>query len=157
MKSSRGRNRLYRLYRYAYLECVRQHPEPERVGRGMGLGIFVGIFPTLWLGPVLTVAAAGLIGANRAAALIGNVVCGPLTPFTWTLSVLVGNLLVSPEWRVAADLITQRSATEVATRFFGTFLIGNVVVSAAGAALGYAVAWWLAERHRRKKAALRTT
>lgn len=147
-KSSRDRGRLYRIYRYAYLKCVRQHHEPERVGRGIGLGIFVGVFPTLWLGPILTVAAAGLMGANRAAALLGNIVCGPLTPFTWTLSVVVGNALVSPEWRVAREIIEQRSVTEVAARFFGTFLIGNVVVSTLFALLGYALAWWLAARRR---------
>jgi uncharacterized protein (DUF2062 family) len=116
----------------------------------MALGIFVGIFPTLWLGPILTVAAAGLLRANRAAALLGNVVCGPLTPITWTLSVLAGNWLVSPEWRVARELIEQGSAREMATRFFGTFLLGNVAVSLGFALLGYVAAWWLADRYRRR-------
>jgi uncharacterized protein (DUF2062 family) len=146
-----SRSRLFRIYRYAYLKCVRQHHEPERVGRGMALGIFVGIFPTLWLGPILTVAGAGLIGANRAAALIGNVVCGPLTPLTWTLSVIVGNWMVREEWQVAWKLIEERNATEVATRFFGTFLVGNVAVSLFFALVGYALVWWLADRRRRRK------
>jgi uncharacterized protein (DUF2062 family) len=152
-RSPRSRNRLYRICRYAYLKCVRQNHAPERIGRGMGLGVFVAIFPTLWFGPVLTVAAAGVLGANRAAALAGNVLCGPLTPFTWTLSALVGNWMVSAEWRIAASLIEQRNLSEAAARSLATFLIGNLVVSAAFALLGYACAWWLAQRYRLRKLA----
>lgn len=150
-KSSRGRSRLYRIYRYAYLKAVRQNHAPERIGRGAALGIFIGVFPTLWFGPVLSLAAAGVIGANRAAALVGNVVCGPLTPVTWTISVIVGNWMVAPEWRVARDLIEQRSAQEVASRALGTFMVGNVTVSLALAVAGYALTWWLALRYQRRK------
>jgi len=152
-QNSRGRSRLYRIYRYAYLKTVRQNHAPERIGRGAALGIFIGVFPTLWFGPVLSLVSAGLVGANRAAALVGNVVCGPLTPVTWTISVIVGNWMVAPEWRVARELIEQRSVQEVASRALGTFLLGNVVVSLALAVAGYAMAWWLAERHQRAKLA----
>lgn len=149
-KSSRGRNRLYRAYRYVYLKLVRKNDSPERVGRGAALGIFVGVFPTLWFGPVLSVAAAGLLGANRAAALLGNVASGPLTPITWTLAVLVGNQLVREEWRIARELLETADRATITQRFFTTFLVGNVAVSAALAVAGYALAWWLALRHRRR-------
>jgi hypothetical protein len=141
---------LYRIFRYAYLRCVRQNQTPERVARGTAVGIFVGIFPTLWFGPVLSLAAAGVTGANRAAALVGNVICGPLTPVTWTISVLVGNLLVREEWRIARELLEQDRRV-ILERFAATFLLGNVTVSLAFALAGYALVWWLAERHQARR------
>jgi hypothetical protein len=144
---------MHRIFRYAYLKCVRQNHTPERVGRGAALGVFIGIFPTLWFGPVLSLAAAGLMGANRAAALVGNFVCGPLTPFTWTLSVFVGNMLVREEWRIARELLEQERRV-ILERFLATFLLGNVTVSLAFAMSGYVLVWWLARRYRtRRKAA----
>jgi len=150
------RERVMRFFRYAYLKLVRKNDSPERVGRGAAMGIFIGVFPTLWFGPVLSLAAAGLAGANRAAALVGNVICGPLTPLTWTLSVFAGNWLVSAEWRIARELLNLESRAEIAQRFLATFLLGNVTVSIALAAAGYVLVWRLAERHRRRKLARRT-
>jgi uncharacterized protein (DUF2062 family) len=153
MRSRRRRSRLYRIFRYAYLKCIRQNHTPERIGRGMALGVFIGIFPTLWFGPVLSLAAAGLMGANRAAAVVGNFICGPLTPFTWTLSVFVGNLLVREEWRIARELLEQDRRV-IMERFLATFLLGNVTVSFAFALAGYALVWWLARRYRARRLAL---
>lgn len=153
--NSRRRSKLFRIFRFAYLKCIRQHHTPERVGRGMGLGVFIGIFPTLWFGPVLSLAAAGLLGANRAAALVGNFISGPLTPFTWTLSVFVGNALVREEWRIARELLEQERRI-IIERFLGTFLLGNVTVSLAFALISYAVVWWLAHRHRARRMAVAT-
>jgi len=155
MRSSRGRHALYRIFRFAYLKCVRQNHTPERIGRGMGLGVFIGIFPTLYFGPILSVAAAGLMGANRAAALVGILVSGPLTPFTWTLAVVIGNLLVSPEYRIGAHLMALENRAVIAERFFVTFLLGNIIVSLMGAMLSYALVWWMAVRWQRKAAVRR--
>jgi hypothetical protein len=132
---------------------VRKNDSPERIARGAALGVFVGVFPTLWFGPILSVAGAGLAGANRAAALLGNIACGPLTPVTWTLAVLVGNQLVSEERRIVWRAMESADRTAVTERFFGTFLLGNVTVSLALALAGYALAWWLARRYRERKLA----
>jgi uncharacterized protein (DUF2062 family) len=121
------------------------------VGRGTALGVFIGVLPTLWFGPLLAVFAAGPLGANRAAALASMVATGPLMPFIWTLCVVVGNQLVSERWRVAADLIASSNKAEITQRFFATFLVGNVAVGAALALAGYVLVWWLAHRHRSRK------
>ena len=142
-----------RIFRYVYLKLVRKNDAPERVGRGAGLGIFIGIFPTLWFGPALAIAAAGLLQANRAAALLGSFVCGPLTPFTWTLAAVVGNQLVQPHYRIAAHLLTWENRAMVAERFFVTFLLGNVIVSIVFSLAGYALVWWLAARRKSERTA----
>jgi hypothetical protein len=150
-KSSRGRGRLFRIYRYVYLKLVRENDSPERVGRGAALGIFIGVFPTLWFGPVLALAAAGLIAANRAAALASMIATGPLMPFIWTGCVLLGNALVSPERRIAAELIERHDTRTVVQYFFTTFMLGNVLVSFGMAAAAYVLVWTFAQRLRKAR------
>jgi uncharacterized protein (DUF2062 family) len=147
------RSLYYRIFRYVYLKLLRVNATPERIGRGTGLGIFIGIFPTLWFGPALAVAGAGVIGANRGAALLGSFICGPLTPFTWTLAVLVGNWMVSPAWRVSAELLSFTNRDAVLKQFFLTFLVGNITISIAFGLAGYALVWWMAHRRRTRKQA----
>jgi uncharacterized protein (DUF2062 family) len=136
------------VFRYVYLKLTRKNDSPERIGRGAGLGIFIGIFPTLWFGPALAVAGAGLLSANRAAALLGSFACGPLTPFTWTLAVVVGNWMVAPEWRVATEMISYQNKELIAKQFFVTFMMGNITLSIVFGLMGYALVWWLAARRK---------
>lgn len=150
----RARGRYYRIFRYVYLKLLRVNATPERIGRGTGLGIFIGIFPTLWFGPALAVAGAGLIGAHRGAALLGSFACGPLTPFTWTLAVFVGNWMVSPAWRISADLLSYANRDVILKQFFLTFLVGNITISIFFGLAGYALVWWLAHRRRMRRAPL---
>lgn len=147
-KNRRRGGQYARIYRYIYLKLVRKNDTPERVGRGAGLGIFIGIFPTLWFGPALAIAAAGLMSANRAAALLGSFACGPLTPFTWTFAVVVGNWMVAPEWRVAREMISYSNKEIIAKQFLMTFMVGNITISIVFGLLGYAVVWWLTARRR---------
>lgn len=149
-----------RVFRYVYLKLTRKNDSPECVGRGAALGIFIGIFPTLWFGPALAIFGAGLVGANRAAALLGSFACGPLTPFTWTLAIVAGNAMVSPEWQISSNLLSFEHRSEIFQRFFVTFLAGNILVSLVFALAGYALVWWMAARRRRtvlaRRALLRT-
>lgn len=151
-RTKRG-GRIRRIYRYVYWKLVRRHDDPERVGRGTALGVFLGVFPTLYFGPLIALAVAGPLGANRAAALAGMLATGPLMPLIWTGCVVVGNLLVSTERRIGAALIAERNMGEIAANFLGTFLLGTVVVGAAMALAGYLLAWWLAGRYRRRRRA----
>ena len=149
MEPSRKRGgRLYRIYRFAYLAFVRNNDSPERLGRGAGLGIFIGVVPTLYFGPLIAVGLAGPLGANRAAALAGMIVTGPVMALIWTLCAVVGNALVSPERRIGPALIEQHDTAAILSNFLGTFLLGNVMVAAGLALVGYGLVWLLAPRYR---------
>jgi uncharacterized protein len=143
--------RIRRIYRYVYWKLVRKNDRPERVGRGAALGVFLGVFPTLYLGPIIGVAVAGPLGANRAAALASMIATGPLMPLIWTGCVLAGNLLVSAERRIGRALIEDRNTGEIAANFLGTFLLGTFVVGLGLAVVGYGLAWWLASRYRQRR------
>ncbi len=150
-KRRKESGRLYRIYKFAYLAFVRKNDSPERLGRGAGLGIFIGVVPTAYFGPIIALALAGPLGANRAAALAGMVVTGPVMALIWTLGVLVGNALVSPERRIGRALIEQHDTAAVLSHFLGTFLLGNVIVAFVLGLTGYGVVWWMAWRWRERK------
>ena len=150
-KRRKTSTRLQRIYRFAYLAFVRKNDSPERLGRGAGLGIFVGIVPTLYFGPVIAVALAGPLGANRAAALAGMVVTGPVMALIWTLCVIVGNALASPERRIGRALVEQHDTAAVLSNFLGTFLLGNLIVAFVLGLVAYGIVWWLARRLRERK------
>lgn len=143
--------RIRRIYRYAYWMLVRKNDQPERVGRGAALGVFIAVFPTLYFGPLIALAVAGPLGANRAAALASMLATGPLMPLIWTGCVLAGNLLVSAERRIGPALIEDRNTAEIVAHFLGTFLLGTLVVGLALALAGYGLAWWLARRYHRAR------
>ena len=149
------RSRLYRIYRYAYLAFVRKNDSPERLGRGAGLGIFIGVVPTFYFGPIIAVAVAGPLGANRAAALAGMIVTGPVMALIWTLCVVVGNALVSPARRIGQALIERHDTAAVLANFLGTFLLGNMIVAVSLAIVGYGLVWWMALRYRERKRQVR--
>ncbi|MCL6565379.1 MAG: DUF2062 domain-containing protein [Acidobacteriia bacterium] len=150
----RRRGRLARIYRYAYLKLVRENDSPDRIGRGAGLGVFIGILPTLWFGPLLALLLAGPLRANRAAALAAMAATGPLMPLLWTAAVVVGNTLVAEERRIAPGLIEQGLAA-ILSNFLGTFLMGVTLVGTALAVLAYALGRWLATRFRQPSSRLR--
>jgi len=150
-KPRKRRSRLYRIYRYAYLTFVRKNDSPERLGRGAGLGVFIGVVPTFYFGPIIAVAVAGPLGANRAAALAGMIVTGPVMALIWTLCVLVGNALVSPHRRIGQALIERHDTAAILANFLGTFLLGNMIVAASLALAGYGLVWWMAASYHSRK------
>ncbi|HEX7125562.1 MAG TPA: DUF2062 domain-containing protein, partial [Thermodesulfobacteriota bacterium] len=71
MRASQGvSRRVGRVLRYYYLRLVRIDDSPEKIGGGVALGVFLGIFPTFGLGLLLAVALAHRVHVNRAAALL---------------------------------------------------------------------------------------
>jgi len=70
----------HRAARYYYLRLLRLQGDPETLARGVAIGVFVGITPTLPLHTVLALLFAYLLGGNAIAALITTVmVSNPLT------------------------------------------------------------------------------
>lgn len=70
----------HRAARYYYLKLLRLQGDPETLARGVAVGIFVGITPTLPLHTVLALLCSYLLGGNPIAALIAAAtVSNPLT------------------------------------------------------------------------------
>lgn len=84
-----------RFIRYYYLKFLRLQGDPTSVARGVAIGIFIGITPTVPLHTVLILALCLLLRASKVAGILASVlVSNPLTFFVqYYLSWRVGTAL----------------------------------------------------------------
>lgn len=85
-----------RTARYYYLKFLRLKGDPVTLARGVAVGIFVGITPTIPLHTALIILLAPLLGGNLIAALVSaTVVSNPLTfAPQYYLSWLIGDFIL---------------------------------------------------------------
>ncbi|MDH4321383.1 MAG: DUF2062 domain-containing protein [Desulfobulbaceae bacterium] len=81
-----------RTLRYYYLRVIRLRGEPSELARGVGIGMFIGITPTIPLHTVLILLFTIISRGSKIAGLLASVVVSnPLTiPPTYYLSWRVG-------------------------------------------------------------------
>jgi len=71
-----------RFFRYYYLRFIRLQGDPKEIARGIAIGIFIGITPTIPLHTMLVLILALFCRASKLAALLAScVVSNPLTFF----------------------------------------------------------------------------
>ncbi|MBU0674641.1 MAG: DUF2062 domain-containing protein [Proteobacteria bacterium] len=87
---------LRRTVRFYYLKLLRIKGDPESLARGVALGTFIGITPTIPLHTGLTILLSVLFRTSKVSALLMTfVVSNPLTFFPqYYFSWFIGNLLL---------------------------------------------------------------
>ena len=132
-------NKLQRRFRYYKLRFLRLQGDPKSIARGVALGTFIGITPTLPLHTIATIIIAPLIRANLIGAfLAGFTVCNPLTYFPqYYLSWLIGNSLTpyGLTWeRVKAvlDIVLSGSGYQVTFKALSRLGIDAIIVMCLG-------------------------
>jgi len=154
--ASSWRVRVRRWGRYIYLRLVRQNDRPDKVAKGLGLGVFLGIFPTFGVGTVLAVLIATWVRWNRASAALGTFIMNPFfNPFFLSLSVLLGNLLVPPESRITVEMFQKGRFWFGFLTAVPTYLLGNLLISTFFAMLAYWLALIAVQKYRRRRAPAR--
>lgn len=151
------RERVRRWGRYIYLRLVRQNDEPEKVAKGMGLGVFIGIFPTFGVGTVLAILIASWAKWNRASSVLGTFIMNPLfNPFFVSLSVITGNLFVPATSRITAEMFRGGKLWHGFLHAIPTYLLGNFLVSTFFAMLAYWLTLGAVKEYQRRRAARAT-
>jgi uncharacterized protein (DUF2062 family) len=146
--------RIKRRARLVYLKLLRIDDPPERIARGAAIGVLMGVLPTFGAGAVMALALAFVFKANKAAAVLGSMVANPLTsPFFWSLSVVVGSLVLGEDSSTMLARIKEESLLNGLGRAYTVFLAGNAVVSAAFTGAAYYVVKKAVTGHRARKAA----
>ena len=94
--------RHHRPFRYLYLRFVRLRGSAEEVARGMAMGVFIGMSPTMGLQMPIALFVAMLLRENKLAAILGVWVTNPLTAIPiYTFNFQVGQyLLGTPELKM---------------------------------------------------------
>jgi len=84
-----------RSLRYLYLRFIRLRGSPEAVARGMALGVFIGMTPTVGIQIPLTLFLAMLLKENQIAAQAGVWVSNPMTTIPiYTFNFRIGKYLL---------------------------------------------------------------
>jgi len=150
------RERVRRWGRFIYLRLVRQNDEPDKVAKGFGLGVFLGIFPTFGVGAILAVLIATWVRWNRASAALGTLIMNPFfNPFFLSLSVLAGNLLVPARLRITVESFRNGKLWSGFFHAIPVYLLGNILVSTIFAVLAYWLALGATKAYRQRRATAR--
>lgn len=161
MKKKKPRNgdkkrllaRLGRRAKLVYYRILRLEDPPERIARGAAIGVLMGVLPTFGLGTVLSLAAAFVFRANKAAAILGSLVMNPLTaPFFWMLSAYIGSVLLQENYSSISAHIKDNGFVTGAGWAYVVFLTGNALVAALATTGSYYIVKQVVIRHRRRKA-----
>ncbi len=86
-----------RFFRYHYLRFKRLKGDPHTLAKGVAIGVFIGVTPTIPLHTILILALCFFMGGNAVAAVLSSmVVSNPLTFFIqYFLSWWVGSLFLT--------------------------------------------------------------
>lgn len=168
LSDNRGRGRINRWLKLQYFKLVRIDDAPPKVALGIGVGVFLGIFPTFGLGAVLAFLLAWIFRFNKASAAVGSAIMNPITtPFFWTLSCLLGALIAGGDWRqlqaqvkLASDTVNWSNVWQAQTwvllgKLLGkglyVYLIGNILLAVGLAVLFYFLTLRALNLYKRRK------
>ncbi len=147
-----------RWLKYRYIKLVRINDSPEKIAGGIALGVVLGILPTFGLGIVIAIFTAGLFRVNRVSAVIGTFIMNPWTAtFFWAMSYVVGSLAIGQNLSETMNLVkairTHSDLWEniLAQRLLLPYIIGNIMVTAGGAAVSYLSCLYIVRAYRRAK------
>lgn len=171
--TKRYQNRFRRWIRLHHLRLKRINDTPKNVARGVALGVFLGIFPTFGLGLILALLFSWLFKMNKPAAIIGSLIMNPYTSlFFWAASYVLGAMILGMGWDEAwqtfqnlngslfrdgsifhMDEAMKSTLHLLAKGVLLPYLLGNLLLSAAGAFLSYyiTIETVIAYRHAREK------
>ncbi|MDD5758414.1 MAG: DUF2062 domain-containing protein [Desulfobulbaceae bacterium] len=135
-------NKLQRRCRYYKLRFLRLKGDPGSIARGVALGTFIGITPTLPLHTVSTLIFAPLLRANIIGAFMaGFLVCNPLTYFLqYYLSWLIGSALTPYDlsWeriKAVLDIVLSGKGYQVTFNALSQLGVDAVIVMCVGGAI----------------------
>jgi len=144
--------RLKRKARLTYLKILRIDDPPERIARGAAIGVAMGVLPTFGLGIILSIAAAFVLRANKAASVLGSFIMNPITsPFFWTASLVTGCLLTGEDYSTIYAKISKNGFLTGAWDTYMVFLAGNIIITAATTFASYYLVRNAIIRHRIRK------
>lgn len=83
-----------RRLRFYLLKFLRLKDMPSKAALGFAVGACVNLYPAFGISVGVAVFLAGLVRANLAAGLLGNLIMKPLFPVMFYLNLWVGNKLV---------------------------------------------------------------
>lgn len=129
-----------RTLRYLHLRFVRLRGTAEEVARGMALGVFIGITPTMGVQMPLALFFAMLLKENKIAAVIGVWISNPMTAIPiYTYNFKIGKYLLStPDLRMP-NFSSIQDVLALGHDFLLPLMLGSIVAGLFSAAVAYVI------------------
>ncbi|MHB8709223.1 MAG: DUF2062 domain-containing protein [Desulfuromonadales bacterium] len=122
---------------------VRLRGLPEEIAKGMALGIFIGMTPTMGLQMPIALVFAWILKENRLAAVLGVWITNPVTaPFIYGLEYEIGRRILGFDYVSVPNELTFESVGKVGWDFLIPLWFGGIL----GGILLAPIAYWLTLR-----------
>ena len=131
---------MMRPLRYLYLRFIRMRGSAEEVSRGMALGIFIGMTPTMGIQMPIALFMAMLLRENKIAAVLGVWISNPVTVIPiYTFNFQVGKyLLGSPDLKMP-QFNSMNEFLELGYDLLLPLTVGSIVAGIVAAAIAYVI------------------
>ena len=117
---------------------VRLRGLPEEIAKGMALGIFIGMTPTMGLQMPIGLVCAWILKQNRLAAVLGVWITNPATaPFIYGLEYEVGRRLMGMDYVAFPDELTLDSVMQMGWDVMAPMWLGGILAGLLLAPLAY--------------------
>lgn len=129
----------FRQSKLNVIRLARLRSDPDAIGRGMALGLFIGFTPTFGIQLLLAILFAFLLRQNKIATFIGVWITNPLTaPLIYGLEYQIGRLLLglSP---LAPDRFSYELSWSMGMQVGAPLLVGSLVLGIPVAIIGYSL------------------
>lgn len=102
---------------------------PDRIAKGVAVGVFLGVFPTFYTGLIIAVLGARFFKYNLIAAIAGSAVSTPLTsPFIIVASAVLGSQITGVDWSIVVQQLETGEIWAAAQATALTYLAGNIIL-----------------------------
>jgi len=129
----------FRQLKLNIIRLARLRSEPDAIGRGLALGLFIGFTPTFGVQIILALLFAFLLRQNKIATFIGVWVTNPVTaPLIYGLEYSIGRLLLGMP-PLAADHPGFELSWSLGADIVGPLLLGSMVLGIPAAIIGYSL------------------
>ena len=147
-------NNLFRAIKLAYLKLIRVNDSPHKIAMGFALGAFIGIFPTFWLGGVLSIVFCWIFRLNYVSAVLGAfIIMNPLTtPVFWALSAFAGGLIFSTRAELILEALKSGEIFHRLRDLALVYMAGNVIVASVVSVFSYLIVKSLVIERRKSRA-----
>ncbi len=128
-----------RQFKLNLIRLARLRSEPDAIGRGLALGLFIGFTPTFGVQIILAILFAFLLRQNKIATFIGVWVSNPLTaPLIYGLEYSLGRMLLGMP-PLAADYPVFELSWSLGADIAVPLLLGSLVLGIPAAIIGYSL------------------
>jgi len=162
----RKRFRPQRALRYQWLKLLRLRGDPSSIARGVAIGVFIGITPTIPFHTVLVVFFCTMLRGNIISAIALNwIVSNPVTiPLEYYFSWKIGTLIFGPSlgsWKDVHGFLLAlkhvsiveavRLLAEKGILFVGSLVLGGCIIAMPFAICSYVLylRWHIYRQKRR--------